>query len=323
MFVGSSISFFESERPKQGWGEGILDERRMSQTAMLGASKVCGCRVLPRWRPPCARARERVWRARGGACGGGAVGCLTALGAQGNEAQRILGGEKKRQEDKEKFEANKRAIQEKNKVSTFNNKFGTSKGDVLHSEYSQKTVGLVTLDELKKTKEELAKKEVILDQLEREKEIKAELEKQEQASKKRKTKVSKASLSFAEDLDGDGAEQEEEVVVVKKRIVKNPNVNTSFLPDKERELQEIEKRKQLTEEWTREQDKKKAEKLEITFSYWDGSGHRRSVTCTKGTNIGQFLEISRKSLMDEFRELRGCSSENLLYIKVGVLIPKP
>ena len=242
---------------------------------------------------------------------------VTVIGVQGNEAQRILGGEKKRQEDKEKFEATKRAIHEKNKVSAFNNKFGTSKGDVLHTEYSAKTVGLVTLDELKKTKEELAKKEIILDQLNREKEIKAEIAQKEQASKKRKTKVSKASLSFAEDLDGDGGEQEEEEVVVKKRIVKNPNVNTSFLPDKERELQEIEKRKQLTEEWQQEQDKKKAEKLEITFSYWDGSGHRRSVTCTKGTNVGQFLEICRKSLMDEFRELRGCSSENLIYIKVG------
>ena len=151
---------------------------------------------------------------------------------QGNEAQRILGGEKKRQEDKERFEANKRAIQEKNKVSTFNNKFGTSKGDVLHTEYSQRTVGLVTLDELKKTKEELAKKEVILDELEREKEIKEELRKQAEASKKRKPKVAKASLSFAEDLDGDGdgTAEEEETVVVKKRIVKNPNVNTSFLP---------------------------------------------------------------------------------------------
>jgi protein FAM50 len=103
---------------------------------------------------------------------------------------------------------------------------------VLHTEYSQRTVGLVTLDELKKTKEELAKKEVILDELEREKEIKEELRKQAEASKKRKPKVAKASLSFAEDLDGDGDEaaEEEETVVVKKRIVKNPNVNTSFLP---------------------------------------------------------------------------------------------
>ena len=35
----------------------------------------------------------------------------------------------------------------------------------------------------------------------------------------------------------------------------------------------------------------------------------------------QFLEIARKSLMEEFRELRGCSSENLLYIKEDLIIP--
>ena len=208
------------------------------------------------------------------------------LGAsKGNEAQRILGGEKKRQDDKAAHEAAKRAIQEKNKVSTFNNKFGTSKGDVLHTEYQAATVGLVTLEELKKTKEELAKKEVTFELSNREAEIRAELEKKEKDSKKRKPKVAKTSLSFAEDLDGDGAEEEE--VVVKKRVVKDPTVNTTFLPDRDRELQELDKRKQLTEEWTKEQEKKKAEKLEITFSYWDGSGHRRSVNCTKGTNIGQ------------------------------------
>ena len=209
------------------------------------------------------------------------------LGAsKGNEAQRILGGEKKRQEDKEAHEAAKKAIQEKNKVTTFNNKFGTSKGDIMQSEFSAATVGLVTLDQLKKTKEELAKKEVILEHLNREAEIKAEQEQSELKSKKRKSKVSKTALSFAEDLDDNGEEVEAQAMV-KKRVVKNPNVNTSFLPDRERELQEIEKRKQLTEEWNREQDKKKAEKLEVTFSYWDGSGHRRSVTCTKGCNMGQ------------------------------------
>ena len=37
--------------------------------------------------------------------------------------------------------------------------------------------------------------------------------------------------------------------------------------------------------------------------------------------MGQFLEIARKSLMDEFRELRGCSSDNLLYIKEDLIIP--
>lgn len=43
--------------------------------------------------------------------------------------------------------------------------------------------------------------------------------------------------------------------------------------------------------------------------------------CTKGSTCGQFLEIARKSLMDEFRELRGCASDNLLYIKEDLIIP--
>ena len=74
-------------------------------------------------------------------------------------------------------------------MTTFNNKFGTSKGDVLHTEYAAATVGLVTLEELKKTKEELAKKEVILEHLQREEEIKAEQAKKEKDNKKRKSKV--------------------------------------------------------------------------------------------------------------------------------------
>lgn len=31
----------------------------------------------------------------------------------------------------------------------------------------------------------------------------------------------------------------------------------------------------------------KNEPLEITFSYWDGTGHRRKVTARKGDSIGQ------------------------------------
>ena len=63
------------------------------------------------------------------------------------------------------------------------------------------------------------------------------------------------------------------------------------------------------------------QQIEITFSYWDGSGHRRSIKCTKGSSVGQFLEAARKSLQEEFRELRGVASDNLLYIKEDLIIP--
>ena len=77
--------------------------------------------------------------------------------------------------------------------------------------------------------------------------------------------------------------------VAKKRL-KNPNVSTRFLPDKEREAAAAALRAKLEEQWHAEQDRLKAEKLEVTYSYWDGSGHRRTMTCAKGTSVGKFLE---------------------------------
>jgi protein FAM50 len=64
-------------------------------------------------------------------------------------------------------------------------------------------------------------------------------------------------LSFGDDLEEPEADEEQETA--KKKVVKNPTVNTSFLPDRERELQEIEERKRLTEIWHQEQDLKKQE----------------------------------------------------------------
>ncbi|GAB5373001.1 hypothetical protein AAMO2058_001712400, partial [Amorphochlora amoebiformis] len=63
------------------------------------------------------------------------------------------------------------------------------------------------------------------------------------------------------------------------------------------------------------------DKIEVTYSYWDGSGHRRVITVPKGLTILKFLERCRRELTDEFHELRGVSSENLMYIKEDVIIP--
>ena len=59
---------------------------------------------------------------------------------------------------------------------------------------------------------------------------------------------------------------------------KNPNVDTSFLPDRDREEAERREREELRKEWLRKQEELKKEEIEITYSYWDGSGHRKSVT---------------------------------------------
>jgi hypothetical protein len=63
----------------------------------------------------------------------------------------------------------------------------------------------------------------------------------------------------------------------KPKFTKNPEVDTSFLPDRDRESRERLEREQLRKEWLEKQEKIKAEGIEITYSYWDGSGHRKSV----------------------------------------------
>jgi len=113
-------------------------------------------------------------------------------------------------------------------------------------------------------------------------------------SKKRK-KVAKATLSFALDEEGDGEESagadssrrseskeqddgaSSEPAVKKSRLKKNPHVDTSFLPDRDREEAERRERESLRLEWLEKQEQIKMEDIEITYSYWDGTGHRKSV----------------------------------------------
>lgn len=121
-----------------------------------------------------------------------------------------------------------------------------------------------------------------------------------EAKKKKKRKTKKLGpLSF--DLDDDGVDLVglESAAPKKRKIVKNPNVDTDFLPDKEREQQEALERQRLRAEWEVEQERIKStiifiatdfaddgdslsvfagESVTVTYSYWDGSGHRREIT---------------------------------------------
>jgi len=148
---------------------------------------------------------------------------------------------------------------------------------------------------------------------------------------KKRKKAAKATLSFAmDDEDGSGdanaspslSKDNEETdandrAAKRGKFRKNPNVDTSFLPDREREEEERRERERLRLEWLKKQEEIKNEDIEITYSYWDGSGHRKTVTCKKGDEIGKFLEKCRNQLP----ELRGVSIDNLMYIKEDLIIP--
>jgi len=109
-------------------------------------------------------------------------------------------------------------------------------------------------------------------------------------AKKRK-KSAKATLSFAMDDEGDEdgdlnddnsrqneQDDRDEPPTKRNKLKKNPNVDTSFLPDREREEAERKERERLRLEWLAKQEQMKKEDIEVVYSYWDGSGHRKSVT---------------------------------------------
>ena len=62
----------------------------------------------------------------------------------------------------------------------------------------------------------------------------------------------------------------------------------------------------LRQEWVEKQEKLKNEEMEIVYSYWDGSGHRRNITLKKGNTIQQFLYRCLEQLRKEnqFNELK-------------------
>lgn len=104
-------------------------------------------------------------------------------------------------------------------------------------------------------------------------------------------------------------------------VGKDPSVNTSFLPDRAREAAEAAERARLREEWLAQQAALKAQPLQVTYSYWDGSGHRRSVTIRQGDTIGAFLRAVREQLAPEFRELKSASVDGMLYVKEDLIMP--
>ncbi|XP_035757742.1 protein FAM50A-like, partial [Egretta garzetta] len=107
----------------------------------------------------------------------------------------------------------------------------------------------------------------------------------------------------------------------KRKLGKNPDVDTSFLPDRDREEEENGLREELRQEWEAKQEKIKNEEIEITFSYWDGSGHRRTVKMKKGNTMQQFLQKALEILRRDFSELRSAGVEQLMYIKEDLIIP--
>jgi|Transcript_7865 protein FAM50 len=261
---------------------------------------------------------------------------------------------KKRAAEQASFEARKQKIKadsERGKLgidAKFDTNTNVSKEE---QKFREQTVGLVSAAEFKRANAEIEKarskrgEDEFDDGVEgvdggtsiTEEELKR-LEKDRKKARKKALKEKKkrmAALSFAgdeelEDDETNGADEpsdgkesnDNQSTKEDKGIMKNPSVDTSFLPDQGREQRAKEERNRLRREWLDRQKTMKEEVLEITYSYWDGTGHRRTVHCKKGDTVAQFLELVRKDLAKEFREMCNVSSDALLYVKEDLIIPQ-
>ncbi|KAH7340764.1 XAP5-domain-containing protein [Rhizoctonia solani] len=235
-----------------------------------------------------------------------------------SEARRQAALVNQRKEMMEEFDRQKDAmLKETEKSLPGTNRF-VGKNDSMEESLKKSTIGLVRLEDFQNKRKELEEAKA------REAAQTNEL-KDEKVKQKKRKKITKSKLSFAvDDEDGEGdaddkkeKEASEEPPVKRNKSNKNPAVDTSFLPDREREEQERRTREELRQEWIRKQEELKQEEIEVTYSYWDGSGHRKSVACKKGDDIASFLEKCRQ----QFPELRGVSVDNLMYVKEDLIIP--
>lgn len=263
------------------------------------------------------------------------------------EAQRAMNILKRRQREREEIELRRKKIEEDNNLGNITDKFA-SHYDAIEQRLKTNTVGLVTLDEMRKKQESAVKeREAQLAQAVADARLAEEKAQEEKAIKKRKREENKTKLSFDicedDDYEDDSEDDQEEVTEEiideggneesedledvcsaskRKRFGKDPTVDTSFLPDRDREEQENRLRAELREEWEEKQRTIKSELLNITYSYWDGSGHRREITVRKGVTIHRFLQKCLEVLKLEFNELKAASVDQLMYIKEDTIIPQ-
>lgn len=239
------------------------------------------------------------------------------------DADRASRHEKARQHEQSEFQRRKADLEQigsKQLVKDLNRTF-EAHTNTAEQMFKLQTVGLVTHDEYKTKQNAVNEFEV---------ELQKQKEKEQKKLRKKRKKESKKMLATLSFVDDDDEEAESLGIVPPKSkrnktkgggIKKNPTVDTSFLPDKEREAILAAEKQRLIAEWSEGQSKLKAQMLEVTYSYWDGSGHRRTTQVDKGTTILQFLDKVRKELLTSFPELKALSSVDLMYVKEDLIIP--
>ncbi|KAF4691904.1 Protein fam50a [Perkinsus olseni] len=207
----------------------------------------------------------------------------------------------------------------------------TSKLETLEAEFSKQTVGLQSRSDY------LAKRKKIDDLLKEEMTGEAHptedappLHKSEPPVAKKRKSINKVALSFADEDDSSSSEAEDSEGAQKEVLIpklkKDPNAKTDFLPDAERDATLEHDRQRLVREYYEEQEKQKGLPLKVTYSYFNGTNHRRTIGVTQGCTVTDFLARCKDQLEADFPELKsrnigGSSWDELLFVKEDVILP--
>ncbi|KAF5403635.1 XAP5-domain-containing protein [Paragonimus heterotremus] len=270
------------------------------------------------------------------------------------EAQRAMLLMKQREKERQELELQKRKLEAELRVGEISTKFAVHY-DAIEQQLRTDTIGLVTLDEMKARQRAfmtLREKELALGG------SKGICSKSGPNGSDKKTKLQPSLLSFEEeDEAGDIIVESEDTTKMeavekntelepspsdertvssdeqtpiessncaptkRRRLGMNPAVDTSFLPDIDRDAEEKRLRENLRREWVEKQAAIKEEEINITYSYWDGSGHRKQLRVKKGHMIHLFLHRCLEQLRKDFTELKSATADQLMYIKEDLIIP--
>ncbi|KAJ1725091.1 hypothetical protein LPJ53_000742 [Coemansia erecta] len=143
---------------------------------------------------------------------------------------------------------------------------------------------------------------------------KPKTDKEKKGKKKKGKKREAKKLSFGSDSESDNDDHDGTMAAP---VGKNPAVDTSFLPDAQRDQADASQREALRQQWLSAQAQQKQQPLLITYSYWDGTGHRRQTQCQQGDTISVFLSKCRAQV----GELHGRSVDSLMFVKEDVILP--
>eukprot|EP00096_Caligus_rogercresseyi_P013556 TRINITY_DN6196_c0_g1_i1.p1 TRINITY_DN6196_c0_g1~~TRINITY_DN6196_c0_g1_i1.p1 ORF type:complete len:362 (+),score=131.60 TRINITY_DN6196_c0_g1_i1:42-1127(+) len=266
-----------------------------------------------------------------------------------SESQRAIHLQKKRERHQEDMEIKRKKLSDELRVGKMESKFSSRAVDVVDNELKTSTVGLLTMEEMKIRQENAVKereKMLARKDLERQEEIQKNAKHQLELKRQRENQIKalsfnmedddeeeedsedeKPSTSKEEDSKDDPKSKEDLIAesnekASKKRLGKDPGVDTSFLPDVDRDEAENKLREELRQKWVEKQEALKDESINIVYSYWDGWGHRRSLTMKKGKTIYQFLQKALETLRPDFPDLKVVTADQLMYVKEDLIIPQ-